>query len=117
MDEKDCSEHYDDDAGGANANQDAGENGDAAGELGESDEVADDIGRVHVGGEAVRAGAAERAEEDSAAVVEDGERAGDADKEQGEARLGGSGSGGCGKGGHGVALLGIGLAELGRGAK
>ena len=74
MDEKDCAEHYDDDAGCADANQDAAENGDAARELGESDEVADDIGRMHVGGEAVGAGAAKCAEEDGGAVVEESER-------------------------------------------
>src|SRR5579862_1258915 len=107
MDEKDCSEHYDDDAGGANANQDAGENGDAAGDLGESDEVADDIGRVHVGSEAVGAGSTECAEQDGAAVVEDGERGGNAKEEQGEVHLGGGWSGGCGKCGHGVGLLGL----------
>lgn len=59
MDEKDGSEHDDADADCADANQDAGENGDAARDLSESDEVADDAGRMHEGSEAVWAGTAE----------------------------------------------------------
>src|ERR1700720_4225163 len=96
MDEEDSAEHYDADAGGADANQDAGEDGETARELSESDEVADEVGHVHVRGEAVRAGAAESAEEDGDAVIEECERAGDADEQEADVDLRGGRSGWCG---------------------
>ena len=82
VDEEDGAEHDDDDAHGAHSGEDSEEDGQPAGKFGEADEVGDDERHVSEGCESVRAGTAERAEKDGAAVEEKGDAAGDADGEK-----------------------------------
>lgn len=76
MNQHDGTRHDDDDAGSADAEERAEQDGDAAGELGEPHEIADDVGHFHEGGKVVGTGATEGAEEDGGAVVDEGKRAG-----------------------------------------
>jgi hypothetical protein len=78
VDDKDCTEHYDDDADGANAEQRARQYGDASSELGQSHEIADSDGHFHKSCKALRARATEHSKKDRAAVENKGQRAGDA---------------------------------------
>ncbi len=87
VDEKDGAEHDDDDADGADAKERAGENAEASGELSQADEIADGRGRVHADSKFQRAWAAENAKENTAAVIEKWERAGQAKNEQDKVEL------------------------------
>src|ERR1700737_2098149 len=87
MNEEDCAKHHDDEADRADAEKHSGEDGDSAGDLRQTHEVAHSDGLVHEGGKASRAGAAEGSEEDGAAVIEERESAGDANQKKSKAEL------------------------------
>jgi len=82
VDHENGAEHDDDDANGADTEQRSEKDGEAAGELSEADEIADDVRRLHEGGEVVRTGTAKGAEEDGGAVIEEGQSAGNTHDEK-----------------------------------
>src|SRR5271168_4370452 len=97
MDEEDGAQHDNDDGCRADSEQSAEQDGEASGKLGQTDEIADDVRGVHEGGEVVGAGAAESAEENGGAVVDEGKGAGDAHDQEFEIEFA-DGAGGEGVG-------------------
>jgi hypothetical protein len=76
VNKKDGAEHDDHHADCSDSQKSAGENGEASGELGQADEIADGCGRVHECGKVHRSRSAENAKKNAAAVIEKWERAG-----------------------------------------
>jgi len=87
VDEEDGAEHDDYHADCSDAQKGAGENGEASGELGQADEIADGRGRVHESGKVRRSRSAENAKKNTAAVIEKWERAGYAQDQQSKIEL------------------------------
>ena len=87
VNKKDGAEHDEHHADCSDAKKSAGENGEASGELGQADEIADSRRRVHECGKVRRSRSAENAKKNAAAVIEKWERAGYAQDQQSKIEL------------------------------
>ena len=84
MDEEDCASHHDHDAESADADEGAGEHSESARKLRQTNQERDDPRKMSKGHKTLKARAAEGSKEDSAAVVQKDECAGDTKDEQTE---------------------------------
>ena len=87
VDEEDGARHYDHDAEGADADEDAREQRKSTGELSQTHKEGDRGREVHESREALNAGAAKGAEENGAAVIEKGESTGQTEDKKGKVKL------------------------------
>src|SRR4029077_18743874 len=77
VNDEDSAEHDDDHADASNAEQRAGQDGEASSELGQSHEIADNDRHMHEGREALRPWAAKHPKQYCASVIKKGKSASD----------------------------------------
>src|ERR1700691_1914064 len=109
MDEENGAQHDNDDGCRADPEQSAEQDGEAAGELCEADEIADDCESLHEGGECNRARTAVHAEEDGGAVVEKRKGAGEAHDQEFEVEFASGAEGELAGSAHSCCLSSLGV--------